>query len=267
MSSPAFESSMRPPAPVYLVGKGVILETLRRKDVYVLLILSLLFVAGIFVISLVGIENAATSTFLLNLGMSLAYFFAHLLTLLSAARQIPAELENRTLYPILAKPLSRGQYYLGKWLAVWLSGVVTLVVLFLLGWLPVPRMETYSSLLLAQTFVLYVCSLALTASVAMFLSLVMPRGSSMILLALLLFAGGKIIGWIHDSSQHLPLSRVIHWGIAYIPDFSLLNLTTRYTDGIDPLSLPQFCGLILYGSIFTAFFLALGTLLFRKRSL
>jgi len=93
--------------PITTVGKGVIIELIRRKDLYVLGMLMVVFCIGAVSARAAGIKEAATGTFLLNLGMTLSYIFAHLLTLVLAVRQVPSEIENRTIYPILARPVTR----------------------------------------------------------------------------------------------------------------------------------------------------------------
>jgi len=46
----------------------------------------------------------------------------------TAARQIPMERENRTIFPLLAKPVTRGQVIAGKFAGCWLAcGIVLLV--------------------------------------------------------------------------------------------------------------------------------------------
>jgi len=254
-------------SPVFIIGRGVFLEIIRRKDIYLLLIISLMFFTGIFVMNLVGIENSATATFLLNLGLSLAYFLAHILTIISASRQIPSELENRTIYSLLAKPVKRSQFYIGKWLAVSLTGYAVLLFLMIIGWIPVPKMQYFSFLLLLQGIVLLGISIFLIASITFFLSLILPRGVNIVLSALLVFAGSRLISFFRMQSINSSISDIVKWISAYIPNFSLLNSITRYTDGIAPLNFFEFFGLILYGCLFIIVFLSAGILIFRNHSL
>jgi len=252
---------------LFIVGHGVFLEMLRRKDFYVMLILIGLFVMGIFVISVVGIDNAATANLLLNLGMSLAWFLAHILTLLTAARQIPVEMETKTLYPLLARPLAREDYYLGKWMAVTISGCAALYLLLLLGWLPVPRLEFYDNRLFLQIVVLLTVSIAMLTALALLLSLIIPRSINVVFISLLLVFGGSLMGFFQEQTRRTFVTQMLKWFTAYIPDFSRLNLITRYTDGIGPLSGMEFFALICYGVLFIVIALFLGGYLFRRRSL
>src|SRR5207249_1831873 len=49
----------------------------------------------------------------------------------TSARQIPAECENRTIFPLLAKPVTRWQVVLGKFAGCWLACGIALLVFYL----------------------------------------------------------------------------------------------------------------------------------------
>ena len=267
MNAEATTMKDRAPHPVGLISRAVFIETMRRREIYVLLILALVFLLGILVMNILGIENPATGTFLLNLGMSMSYFFALLLTLISASRQIPSEMENRTIYPLLAKPLKRSHLYLGKWAAVSLSGFCILVVLLTLSWFSIPKMESYHSGVLVQAVVLYFISMFLLASLAMLFSLLMPKGMNLVISAIIVFGGSRITALLRARSAGSEFGKIVKWISSYIPDFSKLNLTTRYTDGIVPVGSGEFLGLILYGVLFTIVFIITGATIFQRRSL
>ena len=255
------------PSATLLIAKTVLLELMRRKDFYVLLILMSLYFTGALAFSLIEEETAAAGTMLLNLSLSLASLAAHLLTLVMAARQMPDELERRTLLPLLAKPLSRRSLFLGKWLACAGSGIVVLLALFAIAWLLAPRLETYYGLLFFQTIVLQVCSIGLMAALALALSLVLPRGVNLLSLSILLIFGKQLLGFIHFRAMGSEWGSAIKWLAAYCPNFSQLNLLTRYTDGIDPLGGLEFIGLLFYAAIFTFCALIAGSWLLERRAL
>ncbi len=253
-----------------IVGRGVGIEVLRRKEFYVLLILTLIYVTGVIIAGIVGIENQATLVFLINLGISFAYASAHLLTLILSARQIPFALENRTLHPLLAKPLSRMTYLLGKWAALTASGLCVFLVLFVLSWIPwliFPTRPSFSGGLLAQAMVTMAFSLSLTAALALSLSLVVPQGVNLALSGMLLFAGNNITNFVRARGFRTALEAPLRWITAYLPDFEKLNLFNRYTDGIGALAAWEFLGLLLHATILTAVILVIADAIFSRRPL
>lgn len=239
----------------------VFLELIRRKDAYLLLILMCTFAIGIMAARTVGIREASSATFLLNLGLSLVYACAHLAVLLTAARQLPSAIEQRTLHVLLARPLSRGNCLLGLWLASGTCGLLVYSVLFLFGWLPIPRLEPYTAALLPQMILLHVASLYTLSALVIAGSLFLPSGINLALHGVWLFLGGKVL---QLGSREGGLSA---WILAYLPDFSRLNLVTRYTDGAPALAAGTWLGLLTYALLFTALGLGVSRLLFRRRAL
>jgi len=253
-----------------LVGRGVMIEVIRRQEFYVLLIFMAIYMVGVGIAGLVGVENEQTLVFLLNLGISFAYLAAHVLGLLTAARQIPFEVDNRTIYPLLAKPLSREHYMLGKWAACWAAGLTVFAVLFTMSYLPwlfFPGAPSLNAAVLLQALVLNAVSLAMIAAFGLMGSLVAPQGVNITVFGLIFFVGSLTANFIEARARISGWGEAVGWLTAYIPDFNILNLFTRYTDGIGPVGAAEFCGLIAYGAIFTAAAFAVATITFSRRPL
>src|SRR5690606_18309857 len=120
-----------------LVAEGVLLQFMRRNEFYVVLILLGIYLAGLMILRLTGgIDSVEMQRFVLALGLSLSASFAAILVAAFASRQLPEEFENRTLHPLLAKPISRSQVLLGKFLGVLAIGIGSLLIFTLVCWVP-----------------------------------------------------------------------------------------------------------------------------------
>lgn len=255
---------------VTLVARGVVIETLRRKDLVVLMLFSAIYVMGMIVALLVGVENAATIAFLLNLGISLAWFSAHLFTVLVAARQVPDEVENRTLYPLLAKPVWRGEYLLGKWVASAGCGLLTFFLLLtfsMLPWVFAPFSPTLDLTLFVQATVLTVISLAMIAALTLLLSLVAPKPVTITVMVLTAVFAPKAMQFTMARLHGTALQTPGEWILAYIPNFTKLNLFDRFTDGMHAVGGGTFLGLCLYATIFTVAALIAADRIFSRQAL
>jgi ABC-type transport system involved in multi-copper enzyme maturation permease subunit len=252
---------------VSLLLRAAFLETMRRREFYVLLLFMGLFLAAVGVVKLVGIENAATATFLLNLGITTAFALAHVLTLLTALRSIAWEMESRTIYPLLAKPVSRAQYFAGKWLTATLAGVLAAGILCILGWLPVPKMEQFHAGMLVQALLLQCISLGMLAALSLLASLFSPMAVNVVFLVALFAAGGRLAHALKTKFLGTPVELPVQWLAGYIPDFGFLNMLAAYTDGMPPLGWSDFSVRILYGCIITFAAVATGAWVFERRNL
>src|SRR5689334_5760323 len=107
----------------------VIKEMYRRKDFYVLFVLTVLItlVMG----SMNFFNDSGIVRYLKEVCLWLIWIAAFVIAITTTARQIPAERENRTIFPLLAKPVSRGQVIVGKFLGCWLACGLVLLVFYL----------------------------------------------------------------------------------------------------------------------------------------
>ena len=234
--------------------RAMMIEAIRRRDLAVVaLFMSLLF-AFLLAARWVGLETPASGTFLLNLSLTLVIGTAHLITVLVAARQFPEEIEQRTLYPLLARPVSRHHVVLGKWLASSLTGIGLLLLLTVPVLVIVPRLEFYDQRTLAQLLLLQLPALTTSAAVPIACSLLLPRSMATTLSLVIVFATNLL----------LRAGGGLRW-FALLPNPSRLNLIVRYTDGIAPLSGTEWAALWLAGVLWTLAALLISMQRFARR--
>ena len=106
----------------------VIKELYRRKDFYVLFVLTALITLLLGSVSF--FNDAKIVRYLKEVCLLLIWISSLVIAIGTAARQIPAERETRTIFPLLAKPVTRGQFIMGKFLGCWLACGVALVVFY-----------------------------------------------------------------------------------------------------------------------------------------
>lgn len=107
-----------------------LLETIRRKDLYVVLILTVLLTLGASAFRVFGVQGL--EIFVKDVAFTAIGVMTTILTVLIAARQIPEEIQRRTIYPLMARPITRGQLLLGKWATAFFTASLGFVVLVLI---------------------------------------------------------------------------------------------------------------------------------------
>jgi ABC-type transport system involved in multi-copper enzyme maturation permease subunit len=102
-------------------------ETLRRKvQVNLLLFGTLLVVASYFISALtLGEQHRILS----DLGLSSMQLIGTLLAVFLGAGLVAGDVERRVLYPVLAKPVTRSQYLLGRYLGLSCALLLNLAVM------------------------------------------------------------------------------------------------------------------------------------------
>jgi len=105
-------------------------ELTRLKTFYVILLFSLLLIGNsVFMAQLTFQQEFQV---LKDISLGSISIFSSLLAVVSTARLLPQDLEDRTIYTILAKPVARLEYLLGKLGGVLLLLAVSVIIMSLL---------------------------------------------------------------------------------------------------------------------------------------
>ncbi len=143
-------------------------EAIRNKILY-----SLIFFAFIMMLISLVLDQATVgqrNKIIKDLGLGSINLFGIIIAIVVGINLVYQEIENRTIYPLLAKPVKRGQYLLGKYFGILLTLFVeTLLMsffLFLLVLFYEGRIDFYLLLSLATIFI----EIAVISAVAIFFS-------------------------------------------------------------------------------------------------
>ena len=252
-----------------LIARTVWLECLRRKDFYVLLILIGFFVVGIVVVHVVGIANVATSRFLMSFGLLLSYALAAILTAVTAARQLPGEIEKGTVQPLLAKPVSRSEVVMGKAFAVSVVACASLMIFLLFSWLPAPKLPGQHVSMFLQLTALRMLALCLLGIFTITLSLYVPAIVAVLISLTTFFVAPILVNLIGQAVGNAWRfgGKLVHRVLAVVPDFSLFEHSERYVQGGSPMPIGSLFAVLGYGITLAAFFYLLSVRSFKRMSL
>lgn len=253
----AFKAERRP---VRHLMRGVWLQSMRRNEVFVVGILLGLFFVGALVLRIVGIDSGQTARFVAGLGLELGSMLSSALVIVMGARQIPVEIEQRTLYPVLAKPVGRGEVLLGKALPTWMLGFAAMAM-FLAVTLAVAPHQPYQRFgVLAEALLCKAAALAMLTALVGLLSLSIPSSLAMLFSGLIAYLGSIPINWLATQPGMGAFASLV-------PDFKLFEQFSRFVDGGAPLGPALLAGLAAYAALWTAILGGGALLRFRRQPL
>ncbi len=99
---------------IFAIAENTLREALRKKSLNVLLIFSLALIVSSR--SFAWLAPGEEMKIVKDTGLAGILFFGMLIAIFGTSGLIPGEIERRTLYPLLAKPVRRFEYVLGKFL-------------------------------------------------------------------------------------------------------------------------------------------------------
>jgi len=171
----------------------VIKELYRRKDFYVLFVLTA--VITLLMGSVSFFNDAKIARYLKEIVLLLIWVAALVIAITTTARQIPAERENRTIFPLLAKPVTRGQVIAGKFLGCWLACGMALVMFYVFfGVVSASREHSWPVLNYIQGFMLQWLMLAIVVALVLLGSVVFTAPSSNTTITFVLVVGMLLLG-------------------------------------------------------------------------
>ncbi len=242
---------------VITLARVVLMEMIRRKDFYILLILLAAFTLGLTTLNSFGAE--AGSRYIMDLGLLMIWIFTIILAVTLTGRQLPSEEQTGTIYPLLAKPVSRLELIMGKWLGSWLAVVVASIVFYLLLiLLLLGRGETVDAGALFQSWVMHAVLLGVVASITLALSVRMSYGATATTSFVVQTAIFLIIPRIPVVITYAKGFRRTGLLLIYyaLPHFELFDMRIRLIHGWGIIPWTVFAMVIAYGLVVTAFFLA-----------
>ncbi len=242
------------------------LEMMRRKDLYVLLILMATLLAGLLSFDVFGLSGVAG--YVKDMGLLAVWILAWILAINTSVRQLPQEEQRGTLFPLLAKPVSRLTLILGKWLGAWSITGFALAGLYLTLCLGVSlKGGRFDAMTLLQAIVLHGAALGLVCALGIALSTRMNRdaatvttyvvtAAAFILLprvpSLLIGAGGV-------------MNTALYTFYYLFPHFELFDLRRRLVHDWGCAPWPIVAGILAYAVLMTMALLSLAWLGYRKR--
>jgi ABC-type transport system involved in multi-copper enzyme maturation permease subunit len=253
---------------IFAVAGVVIKELYRRKDFYVLFILTVL--VCLIMASVNIFHDKQIVRYLKELCLLLIWISSLVIAITTTARQIPAEREQRTLLPLLAKPLTRTQLIFGKFLGCWLAcGLVLICFYVFFGALAASREHVWPLVNYFQAAFLHWIALGVVVALALLGSLVFAAPSSNSTICFVIIATILTVGRYLDAialAQAEPFRSIIYAVYFAIPHveipFEMRNLIVHDW----PLVGWNFVGLeVLYLLAYTMIFLVAACLVFRRK--
>ena len=253
----------------WCLAKIVIKELYRRKDFYVLFVLTALI--SLVMGSVSFFDDDKIVRYLKEICLLLIWISSIVIAITTAARQIPAEWEHRTIFPLLAKPVTRGQVIVGKFLGCWLACGLTLLVFYIFfGTLSAVREHELHLLQLLQAIFLHWVMLGVLIAMCLLGSIVFAAPSSNGTICFVVTVGIMFLGR-HLNTLALGLSepaRTLVYGIYFtIPHLEMLDVRDLVIHEADliPWGVVFLAG--MYAAIYTALFLIATWTLFRRKAL
>ena len=251
---------------IWIIAKMSLLENSRKQMFHVLCLLMIMVIASSTLLSI--FTEGVKLKILKDLCTSCILFGGAVLAIALGAAGIPNDVESRTIFPIIARPVTRTHYILGKFLGTMLTvamGVAAMSVVF--GALIYIYQQSFDTFLPIVTL-FTMLEVAIIAAIAAAISTFASPAMSAVLTFIIYICGTIKIGYFGGLIEQSDGITKAVYGLIYhiLPNLECFNLKTAlvHHDVIPGAYLVQ---VAVYGLCYAAFMLALASINFTRREI
>jgi len=239
-------------------------ESARNKIFYALVVFGLLFAFSGQFLSMVTIGDPARV--LKDVGLGAIHAFTIIITIFTGINLIYKEIEKKTIFNILSKPVSRESFILGKFLGLVMTMGLALFAMALLFytflWINTGSGDT---MVLLYFLMLFFEIMILTALAIFFSSFTTPILSFVFTLSLFLI--GHMLWSYHEFKSLItnPISaKLIRLLYLILPNLSKFNIKNDIVSGA-PIPAAAITADLLYGVCYIIALLGITEFIFRRK--
>jgi ABC-type transport system involved in multi-copper enzyme maturation permease subunit len=257
--------------PIIAIASTTVGEAIRRK---VLLIILLLAIVLLVIAPGLGILSARSETTVLK-GMMLGIIqlFSALIAVVLTVYMIPNEIERRTIYTILSKPVQRWQFLIGKYLGAVaaLALMMALMCIVLIAVFIIQRQDMGQVAEVLKAPMMYFVQMSLLAAVAIFFSTFVAPLVNFFLTGGLFLLGSLFNPFFQTLQDNAQTPMVAKYAATFVnwilPNFSNYNIQNPI---INPTAQIQnektyYISITFYGLCYIVALLVAGIFIFDRR--
>jgi ABC-type transport system involved in multi-copper enzyme maturation permease subunit len=262
---------------ISIVAVNVFRESVRDRVLYNVVIFALLLIGASYVLG--QLTAGQDVKIIKDLGLAATSIFGLFIAIFIGIGLVSKEVERRSIYALLAKPVTRGQFIGGKYAGLALTLAVNVaamtiglyLVLGYMGWTETAAMKASweapaADPALLKAILLITIELMLVTAIALFFSTFSSPMLSAALTFGLYIAGRfnadlKNLDQVVKSRPTIWIARAVYH---VLPDFSAFDVKTEVVHGL-PVAPGYVAATAAYGALYIVALLVCATLIFSRR--
>jgi ABC-type transport system involved in multi-copper enzyme maturation permease subunit len=259
--------------PIIAIAATTVGEAIRRRVLLVILLIGVLFIVvapGLGILSARS-ETTVLKGFMLGVIQGVSAIIAVILTVY----MIPNEIERRTIYTILSKPVQRWQFLVGKYLGAVASLAMMMAmmsaVMGLMFFLQQQSKNPSDVAELMKGPMMYFVQMSLLAAVGIFFSTFLAPLVNFFMTVGIFLVGtffNPLFQTLQDNQNTVPFVKIVAKGVnTFLPNFANYNIQNPIINNTQQIRNEgsYYLGLTLYGVVYISILLILGILIFDRR--
>lgn len=239
-------------------------ESIHQKILYVIVIFSFIVVLATLLYKTLAINQEVK--LMKDVGLASMVVLGMLIAISTGTNAISKEIDTKTIHTLLAKPISRSEFVLGKFLGAGMTTLFNLVIMAVGFLVIVGIVERETPFYLLKAIIPIGIELLILISFSMFFSTIFSQTISTIF-ALLLFLAGHVtfvLPYLIRKAEAIATKIIASVFYYILPNLQYFNLKAQAANNIYiPVSLTLLT--VVYGILYATIGLILSILVIRGR--
>ncbi|MCB9637926.1 MAG: ABC transporter permease subunit [Myxococcales bacterium] len=246
-----------------VIAQNTFREAIRDKILYSIFFFAFLLLIASIALGELSLGHQVKVT--KDLGLSAISFFGILIAIFTGVSLVHKEIDKRTLYTLLSKPIYRYQFVLGKYLGMLLTAFAQLLLLGVIFTFLLLYQQKYVEFGIYQAILLYWMEIMLITSIALFFSsFTTPFFSGLFTFSIFLI--GRLMPEIELLLKRTgnPIVWLLLKGSTALPNLNYLNVAQRVVHQ-EPIPPDYILSSATYTLLYIGLFLFFSSVLFARR--
>lgn len=248
---------------ILAVARNTFRETVRERVLYNLVFFAIVMMLSGLLLGELSVRQ--DEKIIKDIGLAAMELFGSLIAIFVGVGLVSKEIERRSLYPLLAKPITREQFLIGKFLGLVFTLLVNVAVMAAGLYLTLfSTSRGFDVHLLEAIFPIFL-ALVLTVAIAVLFSVFTSSALAAVGSVTLVLVGRymDVLKHIDQVAPAAPsgLLRVLY---AVLPNFQYFDFKNRVVYG-DPVPAGDLLWVTAYGLVYAAVLLGIALAIFRRR--
>lgn len=238
-------------------------ETLREKLLYNLLIFALLMIGSSMLLSRLTLGDA--NRLILDLGLASINLFGVIIAIFIGIGLVSKEIDKKTIYTIVSKPVPRYEFLLGKYLGLCMTLLANTTIMVAGLFMVLKFMQVPIELVLFKSVLLIYVELLVVTSVALLFSTFTSSTLSAIF-TLAIYVIGHLSADLQSLGEKLDsVSRAVLNTLYYVmPNLERFNLKGHVIHRLD-IGTADIALIVCYGLAYATLLLVVAAIIFQRR--
>jgi ABC-type transport system involved in multi-copper enzyme maturation permease subunit len=249
---------------VWAIAVNTFREAVRDRILYSILAFAIPLIVGSVILASLSIGQEGK--IVKDLGLASCSIFGAFIAIFLGIGLVFKEIERRTIYAIIAKPIHRFQFLLGKYIGLVITLLVTVGVMTALVLVMAWMVDgSWSPMLLLAAGLDFLALMTVTAAALLFSTFSTPTLSA--IFALAVFVIGRLSGDIRLFAEQFAgpgVRQVVSAVYLVVPDLARFQIAPQVIHGL-PLAPAEIARSAVYGVAYILMLLLLAIAIFQRR--